>query len=65
MTPVSRYAASSRWLHWLTALLLVAVIPLGIWIGFFEPADQGFSCGCTTCMRAWVCWCSCSCCFAS
>ncbi|RZI71377.1 MAG: cytochrome b [Variovorax sp.] len=42
MTPVSRYAASSRWLHWLTALLLVAVIPLGIWIGFFEPADQGF-----------------------
>ena len=42
MTPVLRYAASSRWLHWLTALLLVAVIPLGIWIGFFEPADQGF-----------------------
>jgi len=42
MTPVLRYAASSRWLHWLTALLLVAVIPLGIWIGFFEPADEGF-----------------------
>ena len=42
MTPVSRYAASSRWLHWLTALLLAVVIPVGIWIGFFEPADQGF-----------------------
>lgn len=37
-----RYAASSRWLHWLTALLLAVIIPVGIWIGFFEPADQDF-----------------------
>ena len=42
MTPVSRYAASSRWLHWLTVLLLLAIIPLGIWIAFFEPADEKF-----------------------
>ena len=42
MTDVPRYAAASRWLHWLTALLLLAVIPAGIWIGFFEPADEGF-----------------------
>ncbi len=42
MTPVLRYAASSRWLHWLTALLLAVVLPLGVWIGFFEPADEGF-----------------------
>lgn len=42
MTPVSRYAASSRWLHWLTVLLLLVIIPVGIWIRFFEPADQAF-----------------------
>lgn len=42
MTPVSRYAASSRWLHWLTALLLAVIIPAGIWIRYFEPADQAF-----------------------
>lgn len=42
MTPVSRYAASSRWLHWLTVLLLLVIIPLGIWIRYFEPADQNF-----------------------
>ncbi|MDM0012088.1 cytochrome b/b6 domain-containing protein [Variovorax sp. J22P168] len=42
MTPVSRYAASSRWLHWITVLLLLAIIPLGIWIAFFEPADENF-----------------------
>lgn len=42
MTSVLRYAASSRWLHWLTALLLAVIIPVGIWIGFFEPADQDF-----------------------
>ncbi|WP_213954913.1 MULTISPECIES: cytochrome b [unclassified Variovorax] len=42
MTPVSRYAASSRWLHWLAVLLLLVIIPVGIWIGFFEPADEAF-----------------------
>jgi len=42
MTPVSRYAASSRWLHWLTVLVLMVSIPVGIWIAFFEPADEAF-----------------------
>jgi cytochrome b561 len=42
MTSVSRYAASSRWLHWLTVLLLLVIIPVGIWIRLFEPADQAF-----------------------
>lgn len=42
MTAVARYAASSRLLHWLTVLLLLAVIPIGIWIRYFEPADKDF-----------------------
>lgn len=42
MKPVSRYAASSRWLHWLTVLLLLVILPLGVWIGFFEPDDEAF-----------------------
>jgi cytochrome b561 len=43
MIAVDRYVASSRWLHWLTALLVVAVIiPLGIWIAYFEPKDEPF-----------------------
>ena len=43
MIGVDRYAASSRLLHWLTALLVVAVIiPLGIWIVYFEPKDEPF-----------------------
>ncbi|MDR6536342.1 cytochrome b/b6 domain-containing protein [Variovorax soli] len=39
---MSRYVASSRWLHWLTVLLLLVSIPFGIWIAFFEPADEHF-----------------------
>ncbi len=43
MITVDRYAGSSRLLHWLTALLVVAVMfPLGIWIAYFEPADEPF-----------------------
>lgn len=42
MTPVSRYAASSRWLHWVTVLLLAVILPAGIWIRYFEPADEAF-----------------------
>ena len=43
MITVDRYVASSRLLHWLTALLVVAVIiPLGIWIVYFEPKDEPF-----------------------
>ena len=42
MTSVSRYAAASRWLHWLTVLLLLVIVPLGLWIRYFEPSDQAF-----------------------
>lgn len=41
MTPL-RYAPSSRWLHWITAVLVAVVIVFGIWIYYFEPADQAF-----------------------
>jgi len=41
MTP-ARYAPSSRWLHWLTAVLVVVVIVFGVWIRYFEPADEAF-----------------------
>jgi cytochrome b561 len=42
MTPALRYPAVSRWLHWLTAALLAVIIPVGIWIRYFEPADEAF-----------------------
>jgi len=42
MTPALRYPAASRWLHWLTAALLAVIIPVGIWIHYFEPADEAF-----------------------
>ena len=38
----ARYAPSARWLHWLTAVLVVVVIVFGIWIRYFEPADEAF-----------------------
>ena len=41
MTP-ARYAPSSRWLHWLTAVLVAVVIVFGIWIRYFEPASEAF-----------------------
>jgi cytochrome b561 len=41
MTP-ARYAPSSRWLHWLTAVLVAVVIVFGIWIKYFEPANEAF-----------------------
>lgn len=37
-----RYAPSSRWLHWLTVVLVAVVIVFGIWIRYFEPADEPF-----------------------
>src|SRR5262245_17613439 len=37
-----RYAAISRWLHWLTALLVFVIIPVGLWIKYFEPANEAF-----------------------
>ena len=39
---VSRYNAVARWLHWLTAALLAVIIPVGIWIRYFEPHDEPF-----------------------
>jgi cytochrome b561 len=42
MTPAQRYPRSSRWLHWLTAALVAVVIVAGIWIRYFEPANEAF-----------------------
>ena len=42
MTTALRYTVTSRWLHWLTAALVGVVIPIGIWIRYFEPADEAF-----------------------
>ena len=42
MTPALRYPAASRWLHWLTAAMITVIIPLGIWIKYFEPANEAF-----------------------
>jgi cytochrome b561 len=42
MTLGLRYNAVARWLHWLTAAILAVIIPLGIWIHYFEPADEAF-----------------------
>jgi len=40
---VLRYNAPARWLHWITsALVLAVIIPAGIWIVYFEPADEAF-----------------------
>lgn len=40
--PALRYVASARWLHWVTAALMAVVIVAGIWIKYFEPADEPF-----------------------
>lgn len=43
MSRVLRYTAPARSLHWLTALLVLGVvIPAGVWIKYFEPADEAF-----------------------
>ena len=42
MTAALRYAVVSRWLHWLTALLIAVIIPVGLWIKYFEPANEAF-----------------------
>jgi cytochrome b561 len=36
----TRYTALARALHWITAVLVLAVAALGVWIVFFEPADE-------------------------
>ena len=40
MSSAPRYATASRWLHWLTAVLIAVIIPVGIWFHYFEPADE-------------------------
>jgi cytochrome b561 len=42
MTPALRYAVASRWLHWVTAALVGVIIPVGLWIKYFEPANEAF-----------------------
>ena len=37
-----RYAPSSRAFHWLTSVLVAVVIFFGVWIKYFEPAEQAF-----------------------
>ena len=42
MSLALRYGAPARWLHWLTALLVAVIIPVGLWIKYFEPANEAF-----------------------
>ncbi len=37
-----RYTATARVLQWLTALLVLAIAVLGVWMTQFEPADMAF-----------------------
>lgn len=38
--PALRYLTPARWLHWVTAALMLVIISAGLWISYFEPADQ-------------------------
>ncbi|GGG22182.1 cytochrome b [Caldovatus sediminis] len=38
----ARYTVLARALHWITAALVLVVVTLGIWMVFFEPADDAF-----------------------
>lgn len=42
MNSARRYITAARWLHWLTAALLLVVITAGLWIVYFEPKDEAF-----------------------
>lgn len=42
MTDAPRYSPTARWLHWITAILILAIAVLGVWITQFEPADEQF-----------------------
>jgi len=42
MTPALRYTSPARWLHWVMAPMLGVIIVVGLWMVFFEPADQSF-----------------------
>jgi cytochrome b561 len=37
---MQRYQPSQRWLHWITAGLIVLMFTFGIWMTAFEPADE-------------------------
>lgn len=40
---LDRFRSPARILHWITALIvLLLVIPAGVWIRYFEPADGAF-----------------------
>ena len=38
----ARYVAPARWLHWFTAGAIVVILVAGIWMTYFEPADEAF-----------------------
>jgi len=42
MTADGRYVAPARWLHWATAGSIVVIFTTGIWMVFFEPANEAF-----------------------
>lgn len=42
MSVTARYATPARLLHWTTAVLIVAVAILGLWLAYFRPEDEGF-----------------------
>lgn len=35
-----RYPPAVRWLHWITAALVLVMITLGLWMTYFEPKDE-------------------------
>ena len=37
-----RYPLAARLLHWLTALLVLIMVTLGVWMTMFEPKDDAF-----------------------
>ncbi len=37
-----RYGLAARFFHWATALLVLVMIMLGVWITKFEPKDEAF-----------------------
>ena len=37
-----RYPLAARLLHWLTALLVLVMVTLGVWMTMFEPKDEAF-----------------------
>jgi len=42
MSVIARYTAPARLLHWTTALLIIVVAFLGLWLAYFRPQEEGF-----------------------